>query len=77
MRSCLSIWTVYEHPHNWPEHYVARRFEVDGNHREPLSTDDIITSSDLELVRRALSLRGLTCLARRDEDEPHIVETWL
>jgi hypothetical protein len=71
----MSMWTVYDHPCDWPEQYVARRYEIlpDG----PMPTEDTISSVDLALVRRALSLRGLTPITRSEGDDPNILETWL
>ena len=76
MTQVLSMWTVYNRPRDFPgELYVARRYmiEPDG----PVPTDDTIVSPSLELVRQALSLKGLTPITRDHNDEPHIVETWL
>ena len=70
----LSIWTVYDHPTDFPNEFVARRWEV---HDKPVPTDDIITSNDVNLIRASLASRGLTCLAPSKDDDPNIVETWL
>lgn len=67
----LDIWTVYDHPSDWPQFYVARRFVMDH------PTKDIIMCEALEPLRMELSLMGLTCLARSEQDDPVIVETWL
>ena len=70
----LSVWTVYRQPLG---HYLARRFEVMPSSAKPQATDDFISAHDLELVRDALRLRGLTCLGPGDDDLPHIVESWI
>lgn len=69
------MWTVYDHPRDEPDHYVARRWEIhaDGPH----ATFDKITSDTLNLLRDEFKERGLTCLPRSPEDEPQIVESWL
>ena len=74
-QNVLSIWTIYEKPLDFPLLYVARRFEImrDG----PRPTEDVITSRDIELVRRALSLRGLTPLPREEGERVQIVESWI
>ena len=72
----LSVWTVYDHPSDYPGHYVAREFLVhpDG----PVMTDNVITSLQLEWLRDQLEYdMGLACLTRSPEDDPKIVETWL
>lgn len=67
----LSLWTIYDHPRDFPNNYVARRFELE----QP--TSDVILSSDLESLRAELMARGLVCLTRNPADDPVILETWL
>jgi len=69
------MWTVYNRPTDYPESYVARRFEI--RPEGPTPTNDVVRSGDVEVIRRFLALHGLTCLSRRDDDEPHIMETWV
>ena len=72
----LAIWTVYRHPSDYPDKFVARRFDVDGEGARP--TASIIIASDLETLRGILELElHLTCLDRHPADEPQIVECWL
>lgn len=74
--AALAMWTVYDHPTDYPEKYVARRFEVDRSGPKP--TDSIIIAPDLDSLRAILALDlHLVCLARSEEDDPKIVETWL
>jgi hypothetical protein len=70
----FSIWTVYEHPLDYPDYYVARRFEYDGG---TAPTDEILRSLSLDALRDELADMGLTCIQRNPEDEPHIVECWI
>lgn len=67
----LPIWVVYDHPTDWPEHYVARLWEGE----QP--TEHIVLTTDLTLLRRHLDAQGLYCLGRSDGDDPKIVEIWL
>ena len=67
----LSLWTIYDHPSDYPDSYVARRFELDQ------LTPGVVVSSDLEELRAHFIPMGLTCLTRSPEDAPQIVETWL
>jgi hypothetical protein len=73
-RGALSIWTVYDHPKDFPHSYVARRFEVgvDGAH----ATTDIV-QGELAIIRKSFLTCGLTCLVRNDADEPQILESWI
>ena len=59
----LAIWTVYDHPLDYPNDFVARRFEVDAGGYRP--TESIIVTRDLETLRRIfLTEMHLTCLSR-------------
>lgn len=72
----LSIWTVYDHPIDMPEYYVARRFEVKrGGECGP--THDYIRDHDLERLRKSLADKFLVCMPRWESDDPKIVESWL
>jgi hypothetical protein len=73
-RGELSMWTVYDRPPDYPDAFVARRFEIG---TEPVPTDDVILASELEQLRRAFRRAGLTLISRSDGDEQQIVETWL
>jgi hypothetical protein len=72
----LNMWTVYDHPSDFPESYVARRFEVGGRHLQPFATTDII-QGELSIIREGFRQCGLTCLVRSDGDDPKIMEVWL
>ena len=72
----LTMWTVYENQNDYPDKFVARRFEVDAS--GPVPTASVIICDDLDQLRDMLfSELHLTCLARDPNDEPQIVETWL
>jgi hypothetical protein len=71
----LSIWTVYDHPTDYPSEFIARRFEVDVAGSRP--TDDVLGSTSLDLLRNELAARGLTVINRMPADDKKIVEVWL
>lgn len=71
MTAVLSIWSVYDHPKDFPDVFVARKWEG------TRPTADTITSEDLATLRRKLAERGLICLTRCPDDDPTILETWL
>lgn len=73
--SVLDIWTVYDHPADFPDGFVARLWAI-GPGGEPLATRHIVLGATLEAVR-ALLPRGLDCLPRQPGDDPCIVECWL
>jgi hypothetical protein len=72
----LAIWTVYDHPIDYPTKFVARRFEIDrGGHRP---TPDIIVAPNLKKLRAVLEFElHLTCVPRNPSDERHILEVWI
>jgi hypothetical protein len=74
VRNVLNIWTVYDHPAEFPYSYVARRFEVDEGGSRP--TDDIV-QGELQIIRESFRYCGLVCLLRAEADDPKIVECWL
>lgn len=67
----FSLWTIYDHPRDYPNSYVARRFENDR------PTADHMVSPDIESLREQMRQRGLALLSRDQADDPSIVETWL
>lgn len=67
----LSIWVVYDHPSDFPDHFVARRFAGTD------ATQDLIKSEDINCIRKDLQERGLHCLDRHPKDDLCIMETWL
>lgn len=68
----LKIWTVYNHPLDYPDKFVARLFVGE----QP--TESVIIADDLETIRDILCFElGLTVLGRSPEDDSKIVETWL
>jgi hypothetical protein len=72
----LALWTVFDHPTDYPDKFVARRFEVDGYGVKP--TGSIIIMNDLDKLREMLEFEmHLTCLTRSPQDDPKIVEVWL
>jgi hypothetical protein len=70
----LIMWTIYDHPKDFPNNFVARKFIVTG---EVLATTSFILSDTLECIRDVMLGKGFVCLTRNDEDDPAIIETWL
>jgi hypothetical protein len=69
-RGKLSMWTIYDRPRDYPEGFIARRFEFD------TPTGDTL-KGELDEIRKVLWQAGLLKLTRNDQDEPQIVETWV
>jgi hypothetical protein len=73
-RGALAIWTVYDRPKDYPDGYIARRFETGGG--KTTATEDTIKGK-LEEIRQALERAGLVNICRQVGDEPQIVESWI
>jgi hypothetical protein len=72
----LSIWTVYDHPRDYPDRYVARQFIVTAGEAEP--TLNVIMATDLETLRATLlNELHMHRIPRSERDDPVIVETWI
>jgi len=65
----LSIWVIYDHPTDFPDRYVARRFQNDR------PTAQFVEGATLDEVREKLPF-GLAQFPRHPQDDPKIVETW-
>ena len=75
--SLLSMWVIYDHPLDMPEHnIVARRHEVHSD--VPFETKDVLVGRTLQAVRDQLP-RGLSRFPRdpTTPDDPKIIEVWL
>jgi hypothetical protein len=71
MTRSLAIWVVYDHPKDYPDGYVARRFEND----KP--TASFVASKNLAVLQSTMIEMGLVRLMRSPEDGRVILETWL
>ena len=65
------VWMLYDHPHDYPDYFAARKFNYD----EP--TSEILLFGSLEDARRGLRALGFTCIGRHPDDDPEMVEVWL
>lgn len=74
----LDGWTIFDHPTDYPDHFVARRW-VAARNGATIQTQDVMTSKHLDELRGALveAYPDLTRLSRMPGDEPHIIEVWI
>jgi hypothetical protein len=71
------MWTVYSHPSDFPDDYVAREFLIRAG-QDPQPTDSVIICASLDLLRHTMLVdMRLTVITRSPGDEPQIVESWL
>lgn len=77
MTDALFIYTVYDHPLDYPDSYVVRKWNVvDGNTIPDLKV--LIVSKDINIIRGMLvGEMGLTLMPRMPEDDPKILETYV
>ena len=75
MTTALSIWTIYDHPTDYPQEFIARRHEITATGSVP--TNDILVSRTLDGLRAEMEMRGMYPLTREPDDDPCIVESWL
>jgi hypothetical protein len=67
------LWTVYEKPSDYPNHYVARKFFYKPT-VEP--THEMLKSVSLDILRSMLP-KDLHRIPRSETDDPRIVEVWI
>ena len=70
------MWTIYDHPSDFPDCFIARRWEVvDGF--SAVATQDTRTSPKLDELRASFARDGLVSIQRMPLDDKIIVEVWL
>jgi hypothetical protein len=70
----LPMFTITDHPSDWPEFFVARlHLTIPKAEAMPL----MIMDRDLERLQETMLALGLTKLARHPKDHPVILETWI
>jgi hypothetical protein len=77
-RVAICLWRVYDHPHDYPDGYIVRKFEVKGG--EQAATKETLRTPDeagLDLLRDAFQQAGLMCMPRREGDDLQFIETWV
>jgi hypothetical protein len=67
----LPIWTVYDHPTDHPDCFVARQHLAGAPTINKLSTDNI------EVLRMIFRHAGLVMIPRDPGDDAKIVESWI
>jgi hypothetical protein len=70
----LYIWTVYDHPSDFPDCFIARLSVVGAD--GIVTTMETVTGATLDELRSRLP-RGLHRLNRESADDAAIVEVWL
>lgn len=71
----ISQWVIYWSPKDYPEQYVARRWEIVRGVPQPVPTNDMFVDDSIVELRKLLP-PGFR-LPRFGDDDPCIVEVWL
>lgn len=71
----LALWTVYDHPSDQPDCFIARKFLIVAG--GPIATEETRAARTLQPLRDSFELEGLYCLPREPNDDPKIIESWL
>lgn len=72
-RASLPMFTIYDHPTDYPNAYVARLWLT---LPEPRPTQITLHHPDLAALQQAMTELGLSKLDRMPLDDPKILETW-
>lgn len=71
------LWVIYEHPKDYPGHYVVRRWQVLGPLCAPKTEIEGHPVLTLEEARGFVG-KGTTCIGRDPyQDDPVIKEVWI
>jgi len=76
MSNDLFIWTAYDHPSDFPDYYVARKFSVNNNG----PTDEFCLANTFDELYERVQERSpyyLDFICRSPEDNPVIMGTWI
>lgn len=75
--SDLQQWVIYDHPRDFPEHYVVRCWVIGPGSAEVLP--DVWLRSDLDGAREVIAgnFPSGYRLPRSERDDPTIVEVWI
>lgn len=72
----ITIWVIYDHPTDFPDHFVVRQWHVLGGITTPAADLNCWQAFTLEEARRFIPA-GLTNIGRLPEDDPAILEAWI
>jgi len=73
-KNYLSVWTVFDHPTDYPDVFIARKWVLVSG--VAVATHEAVTGPTLQSVRDQIPA-GLHRFPRSPEDDVYIVESWL
>ena len=74
VKSVLDIYVVYEHPTDYPDKFVLRKWAITPNEIHPEKT--VIVEDTLEALHKHVP-HNMARIERNILDEPQIIEIWL
>lgn len=73
----LTMWTVYDHPLDAPDVFIAREWLIPPGGGEAVPGQRTLRAQTIDDIREQLADWGLVRLMRSPGDDPRIVESWL
>ena len=74
----LEVYTIYDHPTDYPQDIVVKKWMVFKNIPEPVQDEKFrALFQELDNARDFLKAMNLTCIPRSAEDDFKIVESWI
>ncbi len=81
MADYLAIYTIYDHPTDYPDYYVCRKHLIEGKPEGGYTVNPeselYLKSKSIENIRFTLENEKLFCLGREPDDDPVILESWI
>jgi hypothetical protein len=74
MTETILQYAIYDHPRDYPDHFVVREWRITGDQIEP--AEDCWLTQSLEDARKLIP-SGFYCIGRWRGDDPVIVEVWI
>ncbi len=72
----IRTYVIYDHPKDYPQHFVVRAWEVVCGVPVPIPSFDCLLANSLEEARSRLP-EGLINIGREACDDPRIREVWV
>jgi hypothetical protein len=73
----LEMYTVYNHPRDYPDTFVVKKWICEAGNPPVQDTSYVFTSQSLQKCREEMQAKGLICIGRETNDDPVIEETWM
>lgn len=75
MSDAMIMWVLYDHPSDFPDDIVARKFAIAAG--EVTATDETKTFASTDEAQTFFSEFGFVAIPRQDDDDPVIIASWV